>query len=183
MLLKDALRVHLDAVQPYATTFQQAVGMIDRKYNSSVRQNCVKNYLKSLRVKDFEENGMNVSFRLSKLYKLISKLSRQVFPSRHKDAHRIEFLRKAVLSYQWSHEPLSRVVTHNFSFRQLYSELEALLQLNKEVQMEISRTSLRQPGSDSAVANIEYFGQGRYKNKAVTGVGATGSNSNNSLAI
>lgn len=79
-LSKDALRFYLNAVQPYATTFQQAVAMIDREYNSTVHQNRVKNYLKSLRVRDFEENGMDVSLSLSKVYKLILKLPRQVSP-------------------------------------------------------------------------------------------------------
>lgn len=67
VLWKDALRFYLNAVQPYTTTFQQAVAMIDREYNSPVRQNRVKNYLTSLRVKNFEENGMDISFSLSKM--------------------------------------------------------------------------------------------------------------------
>lgn len=81
VLSKDALLFYLDSLQPYTTTFQQAVEMINRDYRSPVFQNRFKNYLTSLRVRDFEENGMVISLGLSKAYKLISKLSRQVSPS------------------------------------------------------------------------------------------------------
>lgn len=100
MLKKDALRYYLDAVQLYATTFQQEVAMIDREYNFPVRQNRVKKYSTSLRVRECKENCVEVSAGLSKAYKLIQKLSRQVPQSHREDAHRIELLRKAVLSYQ-----------------------------------------------------------------------------------
>lgn len=129
--------------------------MIDREYNSPVRQNCVKNYFTNLRVRKFEENGMDVLVSLSKVYEPILKLSRQVPPSYYGDAHRIEFMRKAVLPYQWAQEPHSTEATHNLSFQQLYGELEALLQLNMEAEMEISRNLLWQSNSDPASANIE----------------------------
>lgn len=48
VLSKIALCYYLDAVQPFTTTFQQAVAMIDREYTSLVRQNSVKIYLTSL---------------------------------------------------------------------------------------------------------------------------------------
>lgn len=98
ILSKDALCFYLDALQPYATTYQQAVTMIDREYNSPVRQNRIKNYLNSLRVREFGETGLDVSSCLSKIYKLVLKLSRQVPQSHRGDAHRVQFLMKAVLS-------------------------------------------------------------------------------------
>lgn len=106
---------------------------------------------------------MEVSAGLSKVYKLILKLSQPAPPSHRGDAHRIEFLRKAVLSYQWAHEPLLRVAMHNISFQQLYRELEASLQLNKEAQLEISRESGGRSELVSNNASVAYTGQGRYK--------------------
>lgn len=70
ILCKDAYRFYCDRVQSYATSFNQAVSMIDQEYNSPVRQTRVKNYLKSLRVSDFEKNGDEVSTALARVYKL-----------------------------------------------------------------------------------------------------------------
>lgn len=100
VLKKAALRFCMDVVQPYATTFQQTATMIDREYNSPVRQFLVKDYSKSLRVSQFEEYGTGVSVGLSMVYKMILRLSRQVLPFQRRDAHRVEFLQKAVLLYQ-----------------------------------------------------------------------------------
>lgn len=54
---------------------------------------------------------------LDKVYKLILKLSRQVPNSHRGGEHRIEFLRHAVIGYEWSREPLSCVTTHGISFQ------------------------------------------------------------------
>lgn len=127
LLLRDALRFYLDQVQPFTVTYQQAIDAIHREFNSAVRQARVKNHLNSLRVSAFVSTGIEISIALSNVYKTILKLSRQCPPSHRGDAHRIEFLRQAVVGFSWSHEPLSRVPTQNLSFQQLYSELEASL--------------------------------------------------------
>lgn len=66
-LSKDAQRFYIDRVEQYATTYQQAIDMIDREYNSPVRQTRIKNYLKSLRVRNFVLEGMEVSTALAKV--------------------------------------------------------------------------------------------------------------------
>ena len=43
LLHGDAKRYYLDKVDGYATSFQQAVSMLEQKYNSPVRQTRVKN--------------------------------------------------------------------------------------------------------------------------------------------
>lgn len=47
--------------------FEQAVEMIGREYNSLLRQNKVKNFLKSLRVSNFISEGMDTSIALEKV--------------------------------------------------------------------------------------------------------------------
>lgn len=164
VLSKDAHRFYLDRVQSYATSFHQAVEMIDREYNSPVRQARVKNYLNSLRVSDYVAKGTEISMALTKVYRQILQMSRQVPISHQGDAHRIEFLRGAVIGYTWSHEPLSRVATQGLTFQQLYGEIEAALQLHKESQLVASRDDAArlQVVQDEGEALINFTGQGRY---------------------
>lgn len=107
---------------------------------------------------------MKVFVGFAKLYILILKLSKQVPTSFRGDAHRIGFLQKAILSYQLAREPLPRVATHNFSFQQLYGDLEASLQLKKEAKLKLPQILLPQSGSDSVIANIGYVGEEKHRN-------------------
>lgn len=116
LLSKDAKRYYLERVDPYAQTFQQAVGMINQEYNSIVRQTRVNNFLNSLRLSDFLAKGIEMSDALAKIYKLITKLSRQVPTLCRGDAHKIDFLGNATVRLQRSHEPRSLVATYGLSF-------------------------------------------------------------------
>lgn len=162
LLSKDAKRFYLERVSTYAQTFQQAVELVNEEYNSPVRQMRVKNHLNSLRISEFIKKGDEVSVALAKVYKLITKLSRQVPASHRGDAHKIEFLRNAAVGYSWSHEPLSRVATHGLSFQILYGELEAALQLDKEAKLAIARDSASSLSPRQEEVEIRYAGQGRY---------------------
>ena len=52
--------------------------------------------------------------------------SPQVPISHRGNAHRIEFLRNAVVGYEWATEPLSRIAPQGLPFQELYGELAAL---------------------------------------------------------
>ena len=83
LLAGDAKRYYLDKIYVYATSFQQAVEVIEREYNSPVRQARVKNYLNQLRLSFLRAEGIEQSAALAKLYRIITKLSRQA-PSSHR---------------------------------------------------------------------------------------------------
>ena len=169
LLRGDAKRYYLDKIDGYATSFQQAIQMLEEEYNSPVRQTRVKNYLNSLRVTAFAAEGKEMSAALALTYKSIIKLSRQAPRSHQGDAHKVEFLRNAVIGMSWSSEPLSRVATHQLTFQQLYSELEAALQLDKESKLAVIRDraqlNQRSVPHDSSTG-ILYTGQGRYYNNS-----------------
>lgn len=162
ILRNDASRFFLDRVQPYANTYVQAVDMIDKEYNSPVRQTRVKNYLSSLRVSTFVEEGTEISQALAKIYKTILKMSRQVPRTFQGDAHRIEFLRHAVIGFPWAHDPLSRIASHQLGFQQLYGELEAALQLDKEARLIMSRDEAARSSKSADPIGVNYAGQARY---------------------
>lgn len=48
------------------------------------------------------------------------------------NAHLISILWHAITGYSLSHEPLSRVATHQLIFQQLYADLEIALQVTNE---------------------------------------------------
>lgn len=164
LLSGDAKRFYLDRVDGYATSYQQAIDLIENEYNSPVRQARVKNYVKTLRISTFTREDLDEGAALWKIYKVITKLSRQG-PSLHRgDARKVEFLRNAVVWSGWSHEPLSRVATHGLSFQQLYGELEAAFQLQKEAKQATLRdaaTRTKDLGEDD-VPGILFTGQTRY---------------------
>ena len=144
--------------------------MLEEEYNSTVRQTRVKNYLNSLRVTAFVAEGKEMYAALALTYKSIIKFSRQSPRSHQGDACKVEFLRNAVVGMTWSSEPLSRVATHELTFQQLYSELEAALQLDKESKLAIIRDRAqldqRQVPHDGSIG-ILFTGQGRYYNNAL----------------
>ena len=97
ILRGDAKRSYLDGVEGYASSYQQAVGMINSEYNSPVRETRVKNYLTSLHLASFKSKGIETSAALSQICKIIRKISRQTPRSHQEDAHKAEFLRNAVV--------------------------------------------------------------------------------------
>ena len=119
----DAKRFYLNVVMPNFNTYNQAIDLIRQEYNSVVRQNRVKNVLNQLRLQEKLGDNQDEREAPAKLYKIITKLSLQVPPSHRGNAHKIQFLRNAVVGCEWATEPLSRIATHNLSFQQLYGEL------------------------------------------------------------
>ena len=91
LLSGDAKRFYLDVVDGYASGFQQIVEMVQGEYNSTVRHIRVKNYLNKLRLTQFEPEGMETSDSSEKIYKTITKLSRQVQRAFRGEEHKVEF--------------------------------------------------------------------------------------------
>lgn len=77
LLQGDAKRYYFDKIDRYATSFLQAIQMLEREYNSPARQNRVENYLNSLRVTTFVAQRIEISEALAKVYTSMIKLSRQ----------------------------------------------------------------------------------------------------------
>lgn len=63
---------------------------------------------------------IDAEMELSKVYKLIFRLSLQVPSTHRRDSHRIYFLLREVIGYYWSREWLYIVVTNFLQFQHLY---------------------------------------------------------------
>ena len=134
LLRGDAKRFYFDTVEGYAIKFEQAISMIEREYNSIVRQNKVKNFLKSLRMSKYVSEEMDIAVALENVYTLILKLAIQAPLAHRGDAHRVEYLSSAVAGYVWATEPLARVATSVLNFQRPYGELESGVQLSREAE-------------------------------------------------
>lgn len=159
LLRKDAHRFFLDSVKPVAKSYSGAVELLEKEYNSVVRQTRVKNHLNGLRLSQFINDETDVASALAKVYRRILTMSRQVPMTHRGDAHKIEFMRRAVVGYSWAKEPLSRVATAGLKFQQLYAELEIAVQLERESNAAASLHATIPGGTSS---NIHFTGQGRY---------------------
>lgn len=168
LLQGDAKRYYLEVVAEYATTFQKAVDMVEREYNSYVRQKKVKNLFKSLRMSRFVNESLDPTEALGNVCKAITRLIRQAHNSQRGDAHKVDFLSNAVSGYDWTIEPLFRVATHGLNFQQLYGELEAALQLSKDAKVArmkeevFSRAQKKGLGYNGDNTGILFAGQVRY---------------------
>lgn len=98
----DAQRIYIDPVKTYATTFKQALKTIDEEFNSPVRKTHIKNCLNRRRCQDIFNDQVHDYMALSRLYKVILKISRQVTPSHRGVEQSIELLLSAVIGYDWS---------------------------------------------------------------------------------
>lgn len=79
--------------------------------------------------------GLQTSAALGKTYKAIKKHALQVPQSHCGKAHKVKFISRAIVGYDWATEPLSRIATQNLSFQMLYGELESAIHLSKEEQL------------------------------------------------
>ena len=162
----DAKLYYYDRLECYASGFNQAVDMIKDEYNSPVRQDRCKNSLSAMRVARFVKDRVEVSEALGKVYKAITNLRPQVPQSHRGEAHRVEFLRTAIIAYDWAFEPLSRIATHRLIFQQLHGELQSALHLSKESESARLRDQVARSATlEDEVSGIMYQSQGRYLNR------------------
>lgn len=83
------------------------------------------------------QRRLNISTALTVVYKTIIKLSQQTPQLHREEAHRVEYLCHAIVSFPWSHEALARTATQGLSFQRLYGKIKAVLQLRIESKIEL----------------------------------------------
>lgn len=130
LLDKDALRINFTVVPLCIGTYQQIVHQINDEYNTSVCHIRVKNYLNSLRVSTFVDKVFHTFAALAKAYKTILNLSLQCPISHRGDAHKIVFLKQAMVGLNWSLKRLQRVASQQLTFQKLCAKPEAVLLLH-----------------------------------------------------
>lgn len=120
---KDAQSLFLGRLKTQTTNVQQGFDKINFEYNSSVCHTRINSYLDGDQVSEYISNGLEISTKPAKVYKLFLKLSRKVPVLHWVDTHWIEFLFYSLDAYSWSHEPLFWVATISLSSKQWCVEL------------------------------------------------------------
>ncbi len=160
----DDKRFYHNNVQLNVQRIEHAVELINREYNSAARQSRAKNFLYTLTLRNQIDEHSAEGQALEKVYKTITKLALQVSMSHRGDAHKIAILGNVVAEHKSATEPIIRIATHQLTFQQLYGELEAAYQLDKEAQLAVFRDK---PGREAAayeeeskIAGVLFHGQG-----------------------
>ena len=89
----------MEKIDGNASRFNQAVDIIEKKYSSVVQQPKVKNYLNTLRISNFINEGAEKSKAQAKLHKVINKIASKAPASRRGEARKIEFLHQAIVGF------------------------------------------------------------------------------------
>jgi len=174
MFTGEAKRFYDEQVEGFAVSFSEAVHRLQTEYNSPVRQNAVKTELASLRVSNFVAAGQSEQTALANVYTVITKLAPQLSPSHRGDAHKIDFLRGAVIGMEWALGPMGRIAADALSFQHLYNQLIASLQLYEETRVANAKDGpmLERAAASNAPLPILFAGQGMY-GRPNKGVGAS----------
>lgn len=90
------------------------------EYRPPLKRTQINNKLATHRMSALVSAGHSMEKALSATYQLIPMFAPQVPASHRGDSHKVDFLRGAVVNYDWATEPLSRVATQGPSFQQLY---------------------------------------------------------------
>lgn len=125
--------------------YNDMVRVMLKEYVSDARQMQVKGTLETLRLRSFmkEKELEDVSEGLSKMVEHINELSPQCPPDFRSDAHKIDYLRKAVTEFQdWSRIPIQSRTSQGYSFNTFVTTLHESLQNLRQIQM-LTDTSSR----------------------------------------
>lgn len=165
LLRGDAKRFYLSELEPFATSYVDAVARIRAEYHSAVHQSQAQNTLSSLRMASFVANGMTEQDALAETYRTIARTAKLLPPSHQGEAHRVNYLRGAVVGYPWATEPLSRIPTARLGFQQLYGELQSTLFLCEEAKRAVlqdSAINAKPVAASSGAMDVLYGGQRWY---------------------
>ena len=118
-------------------TFEQMADMMVKEYNSDARQLQVQGMLETLRLDKYmaEHDISSHSEGLTKLVDVIERLTPQCQPQFRSDANKINYLRKAVLGFNWSMTPIGNIITAKYTFNGFVTALREHLQLESEVSL------------------------------------------------
>ena len=123
-------------------TFLGMVTLMKEEYNSDARQLQVQSILNCLSLQESMQklNTTDSTFALSDLVTTINSLTPQTPVEFRSDAHKIMYLKQAVISYDWAKVPISQIMSHKYTFNSFVTALRGSLQLNEEIQKSEIRT-------------------------------------------
>lgn len=165
-LAGDAKRFYLNMAQGHATTFSEAVAMIDAEYNSTAKQMQVMNLLSNHKLSSLVSADKDTKTALMDTYNMIVRLTPLVPQTYRSDANMVDFLRSAAVGYPWATSSLQKLNAGNMTFQQFYTDLQSSLQLYEETATAAIANGIATPMPGSVPramnADVLYTGQGTY---------------------
>lgn len=162
----EALRFYNANVLDRTETLAEALVMMQTRFNSLSKQNDVKHELLSLQFSDFVSqcNGKR-PLALRALTAHIEKRFPLCPDKWSTEAHKVEFLRQALLSEEWARTLLYRV-TPATKLHELTSELGSILQIDEEDRAHTGSRDPANPETDyQSKPAIHYQRYGRRNDK------------------
>jgi Zinc knuckle len=137
LLLKgEAKRFYDNHIRGFAATFADVRMLLQKEYETPVKQHTVLAALQSLRVPTLVRTGMTEAAAIQSCYDSITKNIDGVPKEYRAETHKCEFLRTAVLGCgEWSNKAISdyyRLPTSDRSLARLHQDLTAALSVHNE---------------------------------------------------
>lgn len=172
-MLRNAKRFYIRNGDGKARRFRDVAAIMEREYNCLSRQHHIAAYLRNLRIQKFCSRSSSLSDALDRLHEEICKLAPQGLMYCRSERNRIEYLQNAVIGHSWARDACSRANAALISYRELYGQLEAAIQLEQEEkigrvrdQKSLQLDSLSTDDFQNPEPNETLFtGQSRYKNR------------------
>lgn len=161
----DAKRFYLSEQEPFASSYADAVSRICAEYYSAIYQSQAQNTLGSLRIATYVANGKTEQDALVETYWTVAKVSKFLPPLHQGQAHRMEYLRGAVVGDSWACQPLSRIATARLGFQHLYGEFQSALSSHDEANRAVLQNSVvttKPATTTSETRDVLYGGQRWY---------------------
>lgn len=119
-------------------SYNEMAQVMLKEYVGDARQMHVKGTLETLPLRSFmkEKEIDDISEGLTKLAENINELSPQCPPDFRFDAHKIDYLRKAVTEFQdWSRIPIQNINSQSYSFNTFVTTLHESVQNLRQMQL------------------------------------------------
>ena len=142
--------------------FTEMETLLVHEYNSNARQTQVRIKLESLSFEKFmvEESIEDTGKGLTKMVELIEDLSPQAPNSFRDDSHKIGYLRKALTTQTRAHGPISRIVSHKYSFNEFVLSLHEIVAMEVEIAKEKAKdNTVHTHLSDELLSFFQRYGR------------------------
>lgn len=179
-ILKDDARLFYDnKIRNKISNFNEACALMNKEYNSVARQNRIRTQLNRLRVCQYVTSNCSESEALEIVHRKITTLYLLGPTAYRTEAHKIDYLRNAVIGMKWASESLNRCQSMNLSYQDLYTQLEAAIQHSQDEKQALAadKATTNSPDNESeskyfnteessdiknVIPGVMYAGQARY---------------------
>jgi hypothetical protein len=113
-------------------SFEEAAAVLGKEYSSFPRPKLILAHLEDLRIQPLMTRRMTKSEALHHVWQEITRHGAQCPRSHRSDENKVVMLRTAVIGNSWARDPISRAATSPTTWHALDTQLEAVIQIEKE---------------------------------------------------